>query len=50
MVTAVVVMVSGDGPLSYDTLRAGLLVALAAAVIGVMATMPDLRTRAGATT
>jgi hypothetical protein len=50
VVTAVVVTASGDGPLSYDALRAGLLVALAAAVIGVMATMPDLRTRARATT
>ena len=50
VVTAVVVTASGDGPLSYDALRAGLLVALAAAVLGVVVTAPGLRTPARATT
>ena len=48
VVTAVVVTASGDGPLSYDALRAGLLVALAAAVLGVAgdcARSADPRTR-----
>jgi predicted MFS family arabinose efflux permease len=50
VVTAVVVTASGGGPLSYDALRAGLLVALAAAVLGVVVTAPGLRTHARATT
>ena len=48
VVTAVVVTASGGGPLSYDALRAGLLVALAAAVLGVVVTAPGLRTHARA--
>ena len=48
VVTAVVVTASGGGPLSYDALRAGLLVALAAAVVGVVVTAPGLRTHARA--
>jgi MFS family permease len=50
VVTAVVVTASGDGPLSYDALRAGLLVALAAAVLGVVVTAPGLRAHPRATT
>lgn len=40
-----VVTASGGGALSYDALRAGLLVALAAALVGVVVTAPGLRTR-----
>ena len=49
VVTAVVVTASDGRPLSYDALRAGLLVALAAAVLGVVVTAPGLRTHARVT-
>lgn len=50
VVTAVVVASSGGGPLTYDAMRAGLLVALAAAALGVAVSVPGLRTRVRTTT